>query len=173
VRRVTGHRSPVTAFVALGSNLEDPVAQVRAGLGALAALPQTRLIAASSLYRNPPAGYHDQPDFVNAVAQIETCLAPRELLDALLVIERSQGRLRDFPNGPRTLDLDILIYGEQVICEAGLTIPHPRMLERAFVLGPLAEIAPAAVVPGAGPVARLAAGVDAAGMVKLPGEHVT
>lgn len=167
------NHSPINAFIALGSNLEDPVAQVRAGLGALAALPQTRLIAASSLYRNPPAGYRDQPDFVNAVAQIETRLAPRALLDALLAIERAHGRLRDFPNAPRTLDLDILVYGEQAVCENGLTIPHPRMLERAFVLVPLAEIAPAAVVPGAGTAARHAAKVDATGMVKLSGERVT
>ena len=170
---ITGHRSPVTAFIALGSNLEDPVAQVGAGLRALAALPRTRLIGASSFYRNPPAGYRDQPDFVNAVAQIETRLGPRALLDALLTIERSHGRVRDFPNAPRTLDLDVLLYGEQAVCEVGLTIPHPRMLERAFVLVPLAEIAPAAVVPGAGPVARLATRLDAAGMVKLSDERVT
>ena len=169
----TNHHSPITAFIALGSNLEDPVAQVRAGLHALAFLPRTQLIAASSLYRNPPAGYRDQPDFVNAVAQIETRLAPRALLDALLAIERSHGRLRDFPNAPRTLDLDILIYGEEVVCETGLTIPHPRMLERAFVMVPLAEIAPAAVIPGAGPVAQLVTQVDATRMVKLSSERVT
>lgn len=171
--RVADHRSQATAFVALGSNLEDPIAQVRAGLRELAALPGTRLVAASSLYRNPPAGYRDQPDFVNAVAQIETHLAPRELLNALLEIERRHGRARDFPNAPRTLDLDILIYGEREILETGLTIPHPRMLERAFVLVPLAEIAPAAVVPGAGDVSRLVARVDTTGMVKLSDERVT
>ncbi len=170
---VAQNPSPTTVFVALGSNLEDPVAQVRAGLRALAALPDTRLVAASSLYRNPPAGYHDQPDFVNAVAQIETDLAPRDLLNALLAIERRHGRSRDFPNAPRTLDLDILIYGQQVVHETGLTIPHPRMLERAFVLVPLAEIAPAVVVPGAGAVSQLAARVDVTGMVKLSGERVT
>ena len=171
--RVAENRTQVTAFVALGSNLENPVAQVRAGLRELAALPGTRLVAASSLYRNPPAGYLDQPDFVNAVAQIETHFAPRELLNALLEIERRHGRSRDFPNAPRTLDLDILIYGEREICETGLTIPHPRMLERAFVLVPLAEIAPAAVIPGAGGVARLVASVDTTGMVKLSDERVT
>jgi 2-amino-4-hydroxy-6-hydroxymethyldihydropteridine diphosphokinase len=170
---ITHQPSLITAFVALGSNLEDPVAQVRAGLRALAALPRVRLIGASSFYRNPPVGYRDQPDFVNAVAGIETRLAPRALLDALLTIERSHGRVRDFPNAPRTLDLDILLYGEQMICEAGLTIPHPRMLERAFVLVPLAEIAPAAVIPGAGPVARLATRLDATGMVRLSDERVT
>ena len=173
MERDTGKRPQVTAFVALGSNLEDPVAQVRAGLRELAALPGTRLIAASSLYRNPPAGYRDQPDFVNAVAQIETRLAPRELLDALLALERAHGRARDFPNAPRTLDLDILIYGEREVCESGLTIPHPRMLERAFVLVPLAEIAPTLVIPGEGPVSRLVTSTDATGMVKLSGERVT
>lgn len=170
---ITHHPSLITAFVALGSNLKDPVAQLRAGLRALAALPRGRLIGASSFYRNPPVGYHDQPDFVNAVAQIETGLAPHALLDALLTLERSHGRVRDFANAPRTLDLDILLYGEQMVCEAGLTIPHPRMLERVFVLVPLAEIAPAAVIPGAGPVAGLAARLNAAGMVRLSDERVT
>jgi 2-amino-4-hydroxy-6-hydroxymethyldihydropteridine diphosphokinase len=112
-------------------------------------------------------GYADQPDFVNAVAQIETQLAPRELLEQLLAIEREQGRVREVPNGPRTLDLDILLYGGRTLREPGLTIPHPRMLERAFVLAPLAEIAPDAVVPGGGRIADLARRVDASGMVKL------
>ena len=173
MERVTGHGSPVTAFVALGSNLQDPPAQVRAGARAIAGLPGTRLMRMSSLYRNPAVGYRDQPDFVNAVACIETQLAPRLLLDNLLAIERAHGRARDFPNAPRTLDLDIVLYGEHVIHEPGLTIPHPRMRERAFVLVPLAEIAPEAVVPGAGPAAQLAAHADAAGMVKLAGADVT
>lgn len=163
----------VTAFIALGSNLNDPVAQVREGLLALAALPQTRLVRASSLYQNPPAGHREQPDFVNAVAEIETRLAPRALLDGLLAIERSRGRVRDFPNAPRTLDLDIVLFGEQVIDEPGLTIPHPRMLERAFVLVPLAEIAPTATVPGAGRAADLAARLEAPAMVKLSFERMT
>lgn len=173
MRRVTGHRPPVAAFVALGSNLDEPIAQVREGLRALAALPETRLICASSLYRNPPVGYREQPDFVNAVARIETRLAPRALLDALLAIERARGRVRDFANAPRTLDLDIVLYGEQVVREPGLTIPHPRMLGRAFVVVPLAEIAPTVVVPGAGPVAELAARLETAGMVKISPERVT
>jgi len=172
VRGVARQLPPVTAFVALGSNLDDPVAQVRAGVLALASLPQTRLICTSSLYRNPPVGYREQPDFVNAVARIETRLAPRALLEALLAIEHSRGRVREFANAPRTLDLDIVLYGDQVVREPGLTIPHPRMLERAFVLLPLAEIAPAAIIPGYGPVANLASRMDAAGMVKVPCEHV-
>jgi 2-amino-4-hydroxy-6-hydroxymethyldihydropteridine diphosphokinase len=165
---VTGHRSLVTAFIALGSNLGDPAQQVRAALRALAALPGTRLVRQSSFYRNPPEGGLDQPEFVNAVAQIETRAGPRELLDRLLGIERAHGRARDYPNAPRTLDLDVVLYGDRVVREPGLTIPHPRMLERAFVLVPLAEIAPDAAVPGQGRVADLAAKLDASGLVKLP-----
>lgn len=170
---VTRHASPITAFIALGSNLANPVAQVQAGLRSLAALPHTRLTGASSLYRNPAVGMRDQPDFVNAVASIETRLAPRALLEGLLTIEREHGRVRDFPNAPRTLDLDIALYDEQVIDEPGLTVPHPRMLDRAFVLVPLAEIAPQAMVPGAGFAARLAARVDATGLVRLSTASVT
>jgi len=170
---ITHHSSLVTAFIALGSNLANPVAQVQAGLRSLAALPHTRLTGASSLYRNPAVGMRDQPDFVNAVASIETRLAPRALLAGLLAIEREHGRVRDFPNAPRTLDLDIVLYDEQVINEPGLTIPHPRMLERAFVLMPLAEIAPQVMVPGAGFAARLAARVDATGLVRLSSASVT
>ena len=165
---VTGHRSRVIAFVALGSNLDDPPAHIRRALGALADLPTTRLVRRSSLSRNPPAGYRDQPDFVNAVAQIETQLQPRELLDQLLAIEQVHGRVRQASNGPRTLDLDILLYGGQTVQEPGLTIPHPRMLERAFVLVPLAEIAPDAVLPAGGRIADLVRNVDASGMIKLP-----
>ena len=164
---VTGHRSLVTAFVALGSNLGDPARQIRSALRALAALPETRLVRQSSLYRNPPAGGLDQPEFVNAVAQVATRIWPRELLDCLLEIERGQGRVRDYRNAPRTLDLDIVLYGEQVVRDPGLIIPHPRMLERAFVLVPLAEIAPEAVVPGHGRIADLLGKVDASDMVRL------
>jgi 2-amino-4-hydroxy-6-hydroxymethyldihydropteridine diphosphokinase len=154
--------------VALGSNLEDPSAQIRRALDALAALPGTRLARRSSLYRNPPSGYLDQPEFVNAVAQIETRLEPRELLERLLAIEQLHGRVRDVPNGPRTLDLDILLYGGRRVRVPGLTIPHPRMLERAFVLVPLAEIAPDAAVPGRGRIADLLKNVDTSVLVKLP-----
>jgi 2-amino-4-hydroxy-6-hydroxymethyldihydropteridine diphosphokinase len=155
------------AYIALGSNLRDPAAQVRAGFEALAMLPDTRLAAVSSLYLTAPVGHLAQPDFVNAVALIETALSPRALLDELLAIERQFGRVRDVPNGPRTLDLDILLYGEIVHDDAALTLPHPRMHERAFVLVPLAEIAPDAVIPGRGGVSALAAGADAAGITKL------
>jgi 2-amino-4-hydroxy-6-hydroxymethyldihydropteridine diphosphokinase len=156
-----------TAYIALGSNLDEPVRQLRAGLAALAALPDIRLTSVSSLYRSEAVGYRDQPDFVNAVAQIETSLKPGELLAALLELERRQGRVRAFPNAPRTLDLDILLYGNRVVHEPGLTIPHPRMHERAFVIVPLAEIAPDALVPGRGRAQDLVAGVAQDSVTRL------
>jgi 2-amino-4-hydroxy-6-hydroxymethyldihydropteridine diphosphokinase len=151
----------------LGSNLNDPLAQVRRGLRALAALPRTRLIRASSCYCNPPEGGLEQPPFVNAVAEIETGLAPRQLLDALLEVERRQGRVRSSPNAPRTLDLDIILYGAERVREPELEIPHPRMHGRAFVLAPLAEIAPDAGVPGHGRAADLLRGLDVSGLTRL------
>jgi 2-amino-4-hydroxy-6-hydroxymethyldihydropteridine diphosphokinase len=130
--------------------------QIAGALDALAALPDTRLVRASSFYRTAPVGYAGQPDFVNAVVAIDTGLAPRALLDALLAIERQHGRVRTVPNGPRTLDLDLLVYGEVRLNEPGLTVPHPRMHERAFVMVPLAEIAPDFEAVGHGTAARLA-----------------
>lgn len=161
--------SLVTAFIALGSNLGDPQQQVRSGLLEIAALPATRLVRASSMYRSAAVGYRDQPDFVNAVAQVETRLAPRALLDRLLAIERGHGRVREFPNAPRTLDLDIILYGDLESQEPGLAIPHPRMHERAFVLVPLAEIAPQTAVPGRGRASELLKGVDTASVSRLGG----
>ena len=158
------------AYVALGANLKRPQDQVRAGFEELAMLPNTRLMAVSSLYRSAPVGYAEQPDFINAVASLETALTPRELLDALLAIERRYGRARDFPNAPRTLDLDIVLYGETQVHEPGLSIPHPRMFERAFVVVPLAEIAPEAIVPGRGRVRDLLAGVDRATLTRIEEE---
>ena len=158
---------PETAFVALGSNLADPAAQVNAGFAALGALFATRVTARSSLYRSAPVGYAAQPDFINAVAALETTLAPRALLEELLAIERSHGRVREFPNAPRTLDLDVLLYGDLQLHEHGLTIPHPRMHERAFVLLPLAEIAPRCVIPGRGTVSELLRAIDASGVKQL------
>ena len=164
----TRHAPLVTAFIALGSNLDDPAAQIRSALRALAALPETRLVRQSSLYRNPPVGYLDQPEFVNAVAQIETRLAPRDAARA--AARRSSARTAACATSPtrraRSTSTSLL-YGERVVHEPGLTIPHPRMHERAFVLVPLAEIAPDAVVPGSGRVADLAAKLDASGLVKL------
>lgn len=156
-----------TACVALGANIGDPARQVEAGFAALAMLPGTRLVARSSLYRSAPVGYADQPDFINAMALIETALTPHALLDAVLEIERAHGRIREFPNAPRTLDLDIVLYGNVVLQDPGLTIPHARMLERAFVMLPLAEIAPDAVVPGHGRVSDLAKRVDAGSVARM------
>ena len=141
-----------TAFVGLGSNLDGPRNQVLRALQALDGLPQTRVVARSSLYRSAPVGHLEQPDFINAVAKLETALNPRALLDALLGLERERGRTREFRNAPRTLDLDVLLYDDSRYHEHGLTIPHPQMHLRAFVLRPLLEIAPDCAIPGIGAV---------------------
>jgi 2-amino-4-hydroxy-6-hydroxymethyldihydropteridine diphosphokinase len=141
---------PHTAFVGLGSNLEEPRSQLQRAFAELDRLPGTHLVARSSLYRSAPLGYADQPEFVNAVAEIETALPPQDLLQALLQIEHEHGRERTFRNAPRTLDLDVLLYDDAQMHEHGLTIPHPQMHLRAFVLQPLLEIAPDAVIPGMG-----------------------
>ena len=137
-------------FIGLGSNLGESCDQLRLALADLDRLPGTRLLAQSSLYRSAPVGYLDQPDFVNAVAKISTTLTPQALLSALLHIEQHYGRERAFTNAPRTLDLDVLLYDDLQIHEPGLTVPHPQMHSRAFVLQPLLEIAPDCTIPGAG-----------------------
>ncbi|HYL25017.1 MAG TPA: 2-amino-4-hydroxy-6-hydroxymethyldihydropteridine diphosphokinase [Burkholderiales bacterium] len=141
------------AYIGIGSNLEDPQAQVEHAFDELARLPRTRLSARSSLYRSAPVGYAAQPDFINAVAEIDTELAAHELLAELQSIEARHGRRRSFANAPRTLDLDLLLYGDARIDEPQLVVPHPRMHERAFVLRPLVEIAPHATIPGRGTAA--------------------
>ena len=130
------------AFVGIGSNLDDPRAQVLRAFEELETLPHTRLVKKSSLYRSAPVGYAAQPDFVNAVAQLETGLPAERLLAELQAIELRHGRSRSFANAPRTLDLDLLLYGAAQLKSATLQVPHPRMRERAFVLKPLLEIAP-------------------------------
>ena len=187
------------AYIALGSNLNDPITQVRAGAQALGKLPGTRLVRCSSLYRTAPVGVTDQPDFINAVCAADSSLPASVLMQALLDVERAHGRQRDIPTamdggsaeyagavfppsamdggsagreavppgtnagavfrpgGPRTLDLDLLLYGDLVCHEPGLTLPHPRLHERAFVLYPLSEIAPSLSIPGHGRVDRLLA----------------
>ena len=139
------------AFVGIGANLGDPVAQVRGAVAALAGLPETRLVAASSLYRTAPLGYTAQNDFVNAACLLETALAPRALLGELRAIEAAAGRERSFKDAPRTLDLDLLLYGAETIAEPGLAVPHPRLHERAFALAPVVELDPTCVIPGRGP----------------------
>ncbi|MFZ2524959.1 MAG: 2-amino-4-hydroxy-6-hydroxymethyldihydropteridine diphosphokinase [Candidatus Ferrigenium altingense] len=142
---------PHIAFIGLGSNLEDPRSQLQRAFDELGGLPETRLVAHSSLYRSAPLGYPDQPEFVNAVAKVATALTPQALLQALLQIEHEHGRERTFRNAPRTLDLDVLLYDDTQLHEHGLTIPHPQMHLRAFVLQPLLEIAPDAAISGMGP----------------------
>jgi 2-amino-4-hydroxy-6-hydroxymethyldihydropteridine diphosphokinase len=159
--------APHTAFVGLGANLGDPVATLRQAIAALAGLPQTQLVAASALYRSAPLGYGDQPDFVNAVAQLATGLAPQALLAALLAVEKRHGRERSFRNAPRTLDLDLLLYDALQMAEAGLCLPHPRMHERAFVLAPLLEITPGCLIPGIGPAADALARLSGQAVEKL------
>ncbi|NIR31941.1 MAG: 2-amino-4-hydroxy-6-hydroxymethyldihydropteridine diphosphokinase [Gammaproteobacteria bacterium] len=151
--------------MALGSNIQAPVAQLRRARRALDALPGTRLVKCSALYRSPPLGRPDQPDYVNAVACLRTQLSAGELLGALQGIERAQGRVRDGARwGARTLDLDLLLYGDARIEEPHLTVPHPRMHERAFVLYPLHEIAPHVRVPGRGALVALLERVPAHGL---------
>ncbi len=147
----------IRAYVALGSNLGNPVSTVEDAIEAMAALRGSLLKAISSLYRTAPVGLKHQPDFINAVVALDTRLAPRELLDELFALEAKFGRERSARNAPRTLDLDLLSYGDVVQDDPALTLPHPRMHERAFVLAPLAEIAPRLVIPGRGPVASLLA----------------
>ncbi len=144
-----------TAYIGLGGNLEDPEGHLAKGFEELAALPQTSLTGRSRLYRSAPMGFLEQPDFVNAVARISTDLSPEALLDALLAIEIRHGRHREFPNAPRTLDLDILLYDAQQLSTPRLTIPHPRMGNRAFVLRPLQELAPDIDIPGQGLLSAL------------------
>ena len=147
------------AFVALGANLGDREATIRAALAALDADPGVRVVAVSSLRETEPVGYLDQPAFLNGAAELDTTLGPRALLELLLAVERRFGRRREGvpPQGPRTLDLDLLLLESAEIDEPGLTIPHPRLHERRFVLEPLAELDPFLEVPGKGEVQALLA----------------
>lgn len=159
----------VRAFIGLGGNEGDVVATLATALQTLDQLPHSRLISRSRFYRTPAWGEVAQPDFINAVAALETGLPPRALLDAMLGIERRLGRIRSSSNrwGPRTVDLDLLLYGEQTIDVPGLVVPHPHLHERAFVLLPLLDVAPALSIPGHGSAAALLAGIDARGIEAL------
>lgn len=156
------------AYVALGSNLGDPRQQVLDAMQALGKLPDTRLLKCSQLYRTPPWGVLEQPPFINAAVQLDTALSPHRLLDALIEIEQRAGRVRVQRNGPRTLDLDLLYVDGVQLDDERLTLPHPRMTERAFVLLPLHDLAPSLQLAGHGSVAELLARVDLAGCEKLP-----
>ena len=158
----------VTAFIAIGANLGDPLGQVREALDALDRLSGVRVVARSSIYRTAPLGAEGQPDYFNAVAGVDTRLQPRALLAALLDLESRRGRVRHFQNAPRTLDLDLLLYGDRIIDEPGLVVPHPRMHLRRFVLDPLLEIAPDAVIPGLGPAHSHRAAITDQAIEALP-----
>lgn len=144
----------VRAYIGLGANLGFAVDAVKNALVDLSHLPQTEFESASSLYRSEAIG-DDGPDYINAVAEVTTELTPLELLATLFAIERSHGRVRTTRNAPRTLDLDLLLYGDAIIDTPELTLPHPRLTERAFVLLPLVELAPEITIPGAGLAATL------------------
>ena len=146
------------AYIGIGANLGDALANVGDALARLAALPSTRLVSSSSRYRTAPIDSSGD-DYINAVACVDTALGAHELLSALQAIELAHGRERPYRNAPRTLDLDVLLYGDQEIDTPTLRVPHPRMLERAFVLAPLLEIAPDAEVPGFGRAQQFAAAV--------------
>ena len=160
------------AFVALGSNLANPISQVESAFAALENLPSTRVVKKSSLYKTAPIGYEAEqlnqiPDFINAVAELETDLTPLELLDALLEIENQAGRERPFQNAPRVLDCDLLLY-ENVSMESNkLILPHPRMHQRGFVLLPLFEIAAQLSIPNHGKIATLIHEQQFTGITKL------
>ncbi len=138
----------VVTFIGIGSNLEDPKRQVLTAFGELAAVPGSAVRARSSLYRTPPMGPSEQPDYVNAVVELITRLPPHELLVELQRIEQAHGRIRGARWGPRTLDLDLLIFGQEKIDNDTLQVPHPGLAQRAFVIVPLAEIAPHVEIPG-------------------------
>lgn len=157
----------VPVYLSLGGNLGEPAQAMGAALRMLDADPSSQVVAVSSLYRTPPWGKTDQPDFLNVAAEVRTTLSPRGLLDLCLAAERRLKRVRQERWGPRLIDIDILVFGDQTIHESGLEIPHPRMLERAFVLAPLAEIAPDFVAKGKRLGEWLAA-VDAAGIERQP-----
>jgi 2-amino-4-hydroxy-6-hydroxymethyldihydropteridine diphosphokinase len=145
------------AYVGLGANIGEPRRQIEAGIEEIRQLPGANSFLSSGIYRSAPVGYLDQPEFLNAVTRFDTELRPEALLDRLQEIESRHGRERSFPNAPRTLDLDLLLYGDSVVATPRLNIPHPRMHERAFVLQPLTEIAPGIAIPGRGAARELLA----------------
>ncbi|OAT80710.1 2-amino-4-hydroxy-6-hydroxymethyldihydropteridine diphosphokinase [Desulfotomaculum copahuensis] len=150
---------PVKAYIGIGSNLGDKAANIKKGLDLLAGTPGVRLLRVAPYYRTAPVGYTDQDWFVNTAAEVATALPPEDLLAACLEVENRLGRVRTIRWGPRVIDLDLLLYGDRVINWPQLTVPHPRLHERAFVLVPLADLVPELTVPGRGRVDRLLAGL--------------
>ena len=159
---------PHQAFVALGANLGDPVSTLKSALEHMGRQAEIRLLATSSLYRTAPIGFRNQPDFINAVVQIETSLNPQELLAALLALENDFGRQRLEKNGPRKLDLDLLLFDDLILETPTLKLPHPRLHLRAFVLAPLAEIAPQSVIPGRGSLSAWLPAVANQSIMRIP-----
>jgi len=158
-------------YVGIGSNLQQPIQQVRQAIQAMAEIPDTQLLAASRLYRSTPMGPQEQPDYINAVVCLDTALAAEQLLQLLHDIERAQGRVRDGSRwGPRTLDLDILLYGDETINLPQLVVPHPGLHERNFVLYPLQELAPDLMIPGRGPLSALLANCPSTGLEPIHAE---
>ena len=160
-------KSRVPAYIGVGSNLGEPRKRVLAACDALAALPRTKLAARSRLYRTRPFGPVQQGDFINAVAKLETQLTAHELLEEIRRIESAAGRIRDERWGPRTLDLDLLLYGDERIDSPELTVPHPGIAERGFVLAPLIDVAPGLEVPGIGRVETLLRALPADGIAEI------
>jgi 2-amino-4-hydroxy-6-hydroxymethyldihydropteridine diphosphokinase len=156
------------AYIGIGSNLSDPRRQVERAIDELAQLPHTRLLASSRLYRSAPLGPVEQPDYINAAAALDSELTAHALLDALLRIEVAHGRVRGERWGPRTLDLDLLLYGDTVINDDRLNVPHPGLAQRNFVLYPLLDIAPDLVIPGNGTVSTAAAQCPRHDLAALP-----
>jgi 2-amino-4-hydroxy-6-hydroxymethyldihydropteridine diphosphokinase len=155
------------AYIGLGANLGDARATLQAAVDSIAQLPQTRLVARSGDWRSAPV-QAEGPDFINAVAAVDTTLAPHDLLAELQRIEQAHGRSRPYRNAPRTLDLDLLLHGDHALDTPRLTLPHPRLHERAFALRPLAELAPGLVIAGRGPLADLLAAVAGQRIEPLP-----
>ena len=155
------------AYIGLGSNLEDPRAQVSSAMAELEGLPASRVLGKSSLYLSAPLGPSDQPDFINAVVKLETGLTPAVLLRHIQALEHGHGRRRERHWGPRTLDLDLLLYGNKKIKNRTLTVPHPEIGKRNFVLCPLLELAPGIEIPGQGPARELLRDLDAAGAGRI------
>lgn len=163
--------SILTAYIGLGSNLSNPVEQLKIALQTLDALPTTRLLQSSSFYGSRPLGPQDQPDFVNAVCKIQTHLSAKELLHQLQKIELEQGRIKKRRWGERLIDLDILLFGDEVISSDELTVPHTQIALRDFVLIPLAEIAPGLVIPKLGTIESLIAALEDSYLITLDYKH--
>ena len=152
------------AYIGLGSNMESPGQQINSAMKSLGKIQSTRIISTSSLYKSKPVGPQNQDDYINAVVKIETELESVDLLDCLQAIENEHGRVRNVHWGPRTIDLDILMFGDQIIQNERLTVPHPEMTNRSFVLVPLAEIDPGCNIPKMGPVSGLLSAVEQDGL---------